>query len=110
MTGTVRQLFCLLIVAAASAAALPAIGAEVVRWVDADGVTHFGERQFAPSEHTPVDIAPANGMVPAQYPGGRTESGPTVIHLERPSMENKRGFRGFDNRPSRSQREYRRRH
>jgi len=97
-----RQLFCLFIVAAAIAGAFPAIAGEVVRWVDENGVTHFGEPQFAPAEHTPVDIAPANGMVPARYSGGAADRGPTFIHLERPRMENKRGFRGYYSRESRS--------
>ena len=34
----------------------------VARWVDEDGVTHFGSPQFAPSTATSVRVAPTNGM------------------------------------------------
>lgn len=97
-----RRLFHLLILTAATAA-LPATAAEVARWVDENGVTHFGERQFAPVEHTEVDIAPANGMAPAQYSDSSSGRGPTFIRLERQHMENKRGFRGHYSRQNRSE-------
>jgi len=94
-----RQLFCLLVVGAALATARVE-ATEVVRWVDEDGVTHFGQPQFAPAEHTPVEIAPANGMEPARYTGHDSADGPSVITLDRTHFENKRGFRGYRNRPT----------
>ncbi len=41
----------------------------IATWVDENGVTHFGNTQFAPSNAESVEVAPANGMdVPAAVP------------------------------------------
>lgn len=76
--------------------------ADIVRWVDAKGVTHFGNRMFAPPDHAPVTVAPTNGMEPAYHSGQQARrGGPAVVNLSRTRMENKRGFRGFASRPQR---------
>ena len=41
----------------------------VARWVDANGVTHFGDPQFASATATMIEIGPTNGMdVPSAVP------------------------------------------
>lgn len=90
---------CLMILFAASSASA---GADIVRWVDAKGVTHFGNRMLAPPDHTTVQVKPTNGMVPAYHSGQQARrGGPAVVNLSRTRMENKRGFRGFASRPQR---------
>ena len=37
-------------------------GEPIARWVDENGVTHFGDAQFAPAEAELQSVAPANGM------------------------------------------------
>ena len=92
---------------AISVAFLPsmAIADEVVRWVDENGVTHFGNPQFAPAgEGQAVRVAPANGMdVPDTGVLGRQSASKNMnmTVLERPTMENPRGWRGYSARPQR---------
>ena len=75
---------------------------DIVRWVDAEGVTHFGNRMFAPPEHSTVTVEPTNGMVPAYYNSQQPRrNGPAVVNLSRPRVENQRGFRGYASRPRR---------
>lgn len=69
---------------------------EIARWVDADGVTHFGNPQFAPHNAEPVTVDPANGMAvptaaPASSDGGR---GPAVVVLEKKANRQTIGWRG----------------
>ncbi|XOV85655.1 MAG: DUF4124 domain-containing protein [bacterium] len=74
---------------------------EVATWVDANGVTHFGNPQFAPpGEAQVVDVKPANGMDVVNTSDVRRagSNGPRVSVLERTHFENPRGFRGFDRR------------
>jgi len=74
---------------------------EVATWVDKNGVTHFGNPQFAPpGEAETVAVKPANGMdVVATNDSSRSSSsGPNVSILKRTRFENPRGFRGFDQR------------
>ncbi len=80
---------------------------EVVKWVDENGVTHFGNAQFAPpGSGEAVRIEHANGMdVPdvgvLNNRPKRNRINATV--LQRPKLENPRGWRGFNGR-SRGQR------
>jgi hypothetical protein len=88
-----------LIGAAAFAAlsfASAAHGDAVVRWVDANGVTHFGNPQFAPPDAAPVDLEPANGMDVPEYVENSRGDGPNVVTLKYKTVENKRGWRGFE--------------
>ena len=75
---------------------------EVVKWVDEDGITHFGNAQFAPSgAGEMVNIKPANGMDPTDLSilQARKSSRPmNMTTLNRPVLENPRGFRGFHSR------------
>ena len=72
--------------------------AEVVKWVDEDGVTHFGNPQFAPpAEGETVSLQPANGMaVPdtSRLPAAK-RSGRQVVTLKKPEKKNRRGWRGY---------------
>jgi hypothetical protein len=106
-----RQARCIFIwVLWASASTVPvAAGADVVSWVDADGVTHFGDRMFAPAEHAVVDVKPVNGMEPASYGvAQRSQRGPAVVNLSRTHIKNKRGFRGYAGRAQRGSKRRRR--
>ena len=78
-----------------------AYAGEIAIWVDQNGVTHFGNPQFAPpGEGQAVTVKPANGMDPVASNSSRrsSSSGPNVSVLERTRVENPRGFRGYDGR------------
>jgi len=74
----------------------------VVTWVDDDGVTHFGNPQFAPSSGADeVRLQPANIM---QVPQGAEsisvrKGGTRVVTVSKTARKNKRGFRGYGARP-----------
>ena len=78
------------------------IAGEVVKWVDEDGVTHFGNAQFAPAGGgEAVKIERANGMAVPKLgilnkQEKRTRMNVTV--LERSDLENPRGWRGHHSR------------
>jgi len=90
-----------MLITASSFATEPAIA----RWVDADGVTHFGNPQFAPPQsHSTVAVNPTNTMaVPAKVVRDPDGAGPAVFTLDRSKFTNKRGFRGYHSRPSANQ-------
>ncbi len=96
-----RKLLLLLALAGAFVVS-PVTAEEVVSWADEKGVTHFGNAQFAPSGRgEPVDLKPANGMdVPDLRALGRRNSPKKMksVVLDRPKLENPRGWRGFGNR------------
>ena len=86
---------------------------EVVKWVDADGVTHFGNAQFAPREGAErVDLKEANGMdapnlmILERAPEYRQLNG---VVVERAHVKNPRGWRGYFNRPVERRERWRRR-
>ena len=91
------------LITASSLATEPAIA----RWVDADGVTHFGNPQFAPAHaHTSVAVESTNTMVapvPSSLNRDQAGTGPAVFNLDRSKLTNKRGFRGYHSRPSAKQ-------
>lgn len=75
---------------------------QIVTWVDAEGITHFGDPQFAPPEqHKAVSVNPTNAMVVPDAPAGKTATrrGGSVVTLERTKLKNKKGFRGYAARP-----------
>lgn len=95
----------LILIAGSGSAALQA-RSDIATWIDDDGVTHFGNPQFAPpNSHTVVTVHPANTMVATQAPAhtGNTASGPRVVTLNRGKQKNKRGFRGYAARSTMSQ-------
>jgi hypothetical protein len=104
------RIYCLIIGLLLAAASPAARSDEIARWVDGNGVTQFGHPQFAPAEgHEPVHVRPTNGMVVPEVPrAAPASSRPSVVTLERPKMENRKGFRGFNQRPSAGQRNRRR--
>ena len=106
---TTASLIALTVLLAGSAAASPQ--SEIVTWVDADGVTHFGNPQFAPpQQHQPVSVNPANGMVAPKLPAGyqAQQRGKNIVTLDRTKLKNKRGFRGFNARSRNTDRRRRR--
>ena len=82
----------LLLVSATTAAA-----GTISRWVDAEGVTHFGDGQFAPANAETVIIQPANGMVKPEMsltPSARgSQGGPVWTKLSLPEKQNVKGWR-----------------
>lgn len=82
--------FCTLFVASAVAAN------DVVKWVDADGVTHFGNAQFAPpGTAEAVELHPANGMDVPEVPAVESPKRFQTVVLKRKKRTNPRGFRGY---------------
>ena len=83
---------------------VPSVAAatEIMRWVDADGVVHFGDRHAAPQRGAEViELRKANGMDVPEAPAARSAQSANVVRLERGKLENKRGWRGYDSRPRR---------
>ena len=69
----------------------------IVRWVDADGITHFSDGQFAPAGAARVEIKPTNQMDAPVYtshsrsqPKGR---GPSVSVISLAPKQNVKGWR-----------------
>ncbi len=72
----------------------PSSAQEVARWVDADGVTHFGDPQFASATATMIKIGPTNGMdVPSAVPQ-LSHGRPRFYQIKKAPKVNKGGFRG----------------
>ena len=87
----------------------------ISRWVDAEGVTHFGDVQFAPAGAATVVVRPANGMEVPEGTDGRshTANGPHWTRLSLPPKHNKKGWRSrgeslYTGRKHRQNRTYRR--
>lgn len=78
----------------------PASAEEIARWVDAQGVTHFGNTQFAPETASRVNIKSANRMdVPQNNLASSNSSGPTWTVIARAPKQNKKGWRGKGDGP-----------
>jgi hypothetical protein len=78
---------------------------EIVKWVDEDGITHFGNPQFAPPEKAEaVEVHPANAMdVPdASHVPSAKRTGRQYVELKKPGKKNKRGWRGYRSKRQRS--------
>ncbi len=72
---------------------------EIVKWVDENGVTHFGNAQFAPQgAGERVEVHNANGMdapnlnILDRAPEHREMNG---VVVERAQVKNPRGWRGY---------------
>ena len=73
----------------------------IARWVDADGVTHFGNLQFAPQHATRISMAPVNGMdVPEQVPDTSSAGGPVWTVIDRQPPQNRIGWRSKSQGPA----------
>lgn len=71
-----------------------ALGEEIARWVDDQGVTHFGNTQFAPVDASLLKVKPANGMdVPLNVSSKPAVSGPTWTRIDKAPKQNKKGWR-----------------
>ncbi|MCP5178782.1 MAG: DUF4124 domain-containing protein [Pseudomonadales bacterium] len=69
---------------------------EILRWVDAEGVTHFGDRNSAPTQGADViDVRKANGMDAPDTDVLVSQNSPRVMTLSRPELRNQEGWRGF---------------
>ncbi len=69
----------------------------IATWVDGNGITHFGNSQFAPANASPVDVAPANGMdVPAAVSfSSRQSRQPSMVAIKKKPNRQTKGWRGF---------------
>jgi hypothetical protein len=73
----------------------------VARWVDSNGVTHFGSPQFAPADAARVPVNPANGMAaPAQVPATSGSSGTVWTVIDLPPRQNRVGWRSKGDGPN----------
>ena len=70
----------------------------IATWMDENGVTHFGNTQFAPTNAESVEVAPANGMdVPATAPSSGSSNGkPSMVAIRKKPNRQTKGWRGFD--------------
>ena len=72
--------------------------AEVIaKWVDEEGVTHFGNPQFAPGDVdavTLVEVGPANGMVVPTVVA-ETNHRSRVVVIKKKGKSNPRGWQGY---------------
>lgn len=75
-------------------AAHAAAGETVARWVDADGITHYGNAQFAPTHAELEVVQPANAMdAPTVRPASSASTGPTWSLIPLPPKQNPKGWR-----------------
>ena len=88
----------------------------VSRWVDENGVTHFGNPQFAPASADAVTIKPTNGMdkvTPAATSNSAARTGPATAVIRMAPKRNKKGWRSrnesiYTGRKHSANRQYRR--
>ncbi|MCZ6853614.1 MAG: hypothetical protein O7G86_06825 [Gammaproteobacteria bacterium] len=70
---------------------------DIARWVDEEGVTHFGNPQFAPGDAdtvTLVDVQPTNGMVVPSVVAETHQRGRVVV-IKKKGKSNPRGWQGY---------------
>jgi hypothetical protein len=78
---------------------------EIVRWVDADGITQFTDPQYATSPASVVAVQQANGMVVPTSVGSHNGNGrPSFTRISKAPKKNKRGWRGYQARRGRNSR------
>jgi hypothetical protein len=66
----------------------------ITRWVDDQGVTHFGDASLAPAEATEVQVAATNGMdKPSGIASSSRHNGPVWTVIDQAPKQNKRGWR-----------------
>ncbi len=81
-----------------------AMAAEIVRWVDADGVVQFTDPQFATTDATVVKVHPANAMVVPSATPQPSKGRPVFTKISRAAKQNKRGWRGYRSQHNRRRR------
>jgi hypothetical protein len=62
----------------------------IAHWVDENGVSHFGNPQFAPAQHTRLRVGPTNSMDRPRYRGAEKSSRFKVTYLERGLIRDKK--------------------
>jgi hypothetical protein len=66
----------------------------IVRWVDDQGVTHFGDARIGPAEATEVQVAATNGMdKPSGVASSSKRNGPVWTVIDQAPKQNKNGWR-----------------
>lgn len=66
----------------------------IARWVDNEGVTHFGDARIAPAQAIEVEVAATNGMdAPANVSAGRRSQGPVWTVIDQAPKQNKVDWR-----------------
>jgi hypothetical protein len=91
------SIIAMLSLAAAGQANAETSNSGIATWVDENGVTHFGNSQFAPANASTVAVAPANGMdVPAAVPSSSSDAGkPSMVAIRKTPNRQTKGWRGF---------------
>lgn len=94
---TARLIYVAALACAAGLWAGPAVAAKIVSWVDENGVTHFGDPQFAGPNAETVEVEETNGMdVPTDVPESRSNA--RMYKIDKAPKQNKKGFRGHSGR------------
>lgn len=91
MTAQLKATMTLLVLISATSAVADA--EPIARWVDEDGITHFGDRQFAPSTAETIEISRPNGMAVPETSGVGSSNGPRWTKLTLPPKQNRKGWR-----------------
>ena len=74
----------------------------IARWVDDQGVTHFGDASIAPAEAIEVQVAATNGMdTPSDVALSNRSSGPVWTLIDQAPKQNKIGWRSKGTGPQR---------
>lgn len=90
----IRHIMICLILTAALSGAQTAAAETIARWVDAEGVIHFGDVLLAPPHAELKEVGPANAMDPPQtQPTSRSAGGPTWSLIDLPPKQNPKGWR-----------------
>ncbi|MBM4204199.1 MAG: DUF4124 domain-containing protein [Gammaproteobacteria bacterium] len=99
-----RTLCAILFVVAGIVLASSAKSSEVLKWVDANGGTHFGDRNAAPDSGAAViKLRRANGMdAPDTAVLDQGANTAQFVTLNRPQVQNKRGWRGYEENMARN--------
>lgn len=73
---------------------------EIASWTDAQGVTHFGNTQFAPASARTLNVKSANRMdVPASVPSSSGSGQTNWVVIDQAPKQNKKGWRAKGDGP-----------
>ena len=73
--------------------------ASIASWVDANGVTHFGDWHLAPAHASTVAVGDTNGMVAPEITSRRPKARTQWTMIERAPKQNPKGWRSKGDGP-----------
>jgi hypothetical protein len=88
-SGTL-QAFGMAILICAGVGSPGAAAGEIVRWVDAEGVTHFTDAHLAAAPAEVVEVNPANAMVVPTGSATESKSSPALVKISKAPKKNKK--------------------